>query len=330
MKTSNRHVVSCLVPSLCGRAPRISKRVVLEYGLRRFVMKKLLITLGLALLPAAVPMGVNGADFFCGAGDVSCLTAAINDANKESGEHTITLEPGTYTLQAVYDTTDGKSSLPSITGSILIRASSDDASTIVELARRTVFDFCCLFHVSPGGQLTLDGLTVQELREFTIRAVVLNRGVMTLQNSSVTNNQVGAPLLRNLGVMTLQNSIVMNNELQSSVVSNGGVMTFQNSIVTNNQVGDRGAVFNSGTLNVLGSIISHTIADRFVGGIYNSPGGKVLVENSTIFRNSGWVVGGIFNDEGGFLVIKNSALISNNGDFRGDGALWSSGFSRDY
>ena len=48
-----------------------------------------------------------GAEFFCASGDVTCLIAAINEANSTPEEDTINLEAGTYTLVAGVATADG-------------------------------------------------------------------------------------------------------------------------------------------------------------------------------------------------------------------------------
>ena len=51
---------------------------------------------------------VDAADFFCASGNVTCLIAAINDANAMPGEHIINLKPGSYTIQAIDNITDGQ------------------------------------------------------------------------------------------------------------------------------------------------------------------------------------------------------------------------------
>jgi hypothetical protein len=43
----------------------------------------------------------DAAEFFCPSGNVTCLIAALNEANGMAGEHIINLEPGSYTLQAI-------------------------------------------------------------------------------------------------------------------------------------------------------------------------------------------------------------------------------------
>ena len=102
---------------------------------------------------------VHAADFFCPSGNVTCLIAAINDANGMPGNHIINLEPGIYTLQIVDNMTDGPNGLPSIKRSIRIQASADDPPTVIE--RDPGAPGFRIFHVSVGGELSLEGVTVQ-------------------------------------------------------------------------------------------------------------------------------------------------------------------------
>src|SRR4051812_32911461 len=57
-------------------------------------------SLGLAL---AHPYPAQAKTFHCGAGDVPCLIAAINEANANGTKNTIRLEAGTYTLTTAYN-----------------------------------------------------------------------------------------------------------------------------------------------------------------------------------------------------------------------------------
>jgi hypothetical protein len=69
--------------------------------------------IGVALV---TPHPVQAKTFRCGAGDVACLIAAINDANASGRpKNTIHLEAGAYTLTTVDNTTGGPSGLPSVT-----------------------------------------------------------------------------------------------------------------------------------------------------------------------------------------------------------------------
>lgn len=82
-----------------------------------------------AVLTASSVKLADAAEFWCPADDVTCLIAAINEANAMPGEHTINLEPGSYTLQTV---DNGLNGLPVISGSIRIQATAEDVPTTIE------------------------------------------------------------------------------------------------------------------------------------------------------------------------------------------------------
>ena len=132
---------------------------------------------------------ISAADFFCASGNVTCLIAAINSANGMAGNHTINLEPGIYRLQTVDNTTDGANGLPSIKRSIQIQASVDDPPTVIE--RDPAAQSFRIFHVSVGGELSLEGVTVQRgVSGFRGGPAIFNRGVTSLQDSIVTDNRL--------------------------------------------------------------------------------------------------------------------------------------------
>src|SRR5687768_2756176 len=135
----------------------------------------------------------DAAEFFCPSGNVTCLIAAINEANGMPGEHVINLEPGSYTLQTIDNGSPfSGNGLPVISGSIRIQATAEDLPTVIErdlnAARFRIFE------VSVSGELTLDGVTVQRagcfpiLVCFTGAAAILNRGVTSLENSVVRDS----------------------------------------------------------------------------------------------------------------------------------------------
>jgi hypothetical protein len=95
---------------------------------------------------ALPPLG-QAAVFQCGAGDVACLIAAINDANVNGEENTITLAAGTYTLTAVDNDTDGPNGLPSITSMLTIRGVEAEATIIERVGSAPDFR---LMHVAAG------------------------------------------------------------------------------------------------------------------------------------------------------------------------------------
>src|SRR6266404_9825827 len=142
------------------------------------------LTLGLILI-LGTSWVAHGSEFFCPSGNVTCLIATINSANAIRGKHTIHLEPGIYTLQVVHNTTEGRNGLPSITRSIRIQATADDPPTVIE--RDPAATFFRILHVSAGGELTLNGLTVQRSDAGLAQGgAIFNRGVTSLQDSIVT------------------------------------------------------------------------------------------------------------------------------------------------
>ena len=80
------------------------------------------------ILILGLPGSLHAAEFFCPSGNVTCLIAAINQANPNGQENTIYLEVGTYTIRAIDNNIigpegllEGPTGLPSITGRITIR-----------------------------------------------------------------------------------------------------------------------------------------------------------------------------------------------------------------
>ena len=84
------------------------------------------------LLFSHTALALCGGVFYVPAGDVAGLIAAINAANANGEENTINLEPGIYTLVGWGG--GGGNGLPVITGSIRIKPSAGDPSTVIERA----------------------------------------------------------------------------------------------------------------------------------------------------------------------------------------------------
>ena len=253
---------------------------------------------------------IDAAEFFCSSGDVTCLIAAINEANGTSGEHVITLEPGSYTLQTIDNGNPGSGNgLPVITSSIQIQGLHDDLFSTIER------DFDApsfrIFEVSALGKLTLERVTVQGGRESASAAAILNRGVTSLEDSVVrdSDTQFGGAI-HNLGTLRVIRSIIADNfgghlggGIQNSL---GGNALVENSTIARNVSADGGGIFNFGSLIVKNSAIisNHTDIAQPGGGIQNA-GGTVEIVNSTIAKNGGGLEGGgggIFN---GFDVFNN-------------------------
>ena len=84
-------------------------------------------------LPLMLAPFAEAETFDCGAGDIQCLIAAINEANADPHRTTIRLAGGTYALTSVNNDTDGPNGLPSIVS----RCSSRIVDSVVGAAFST-------------------------------------------------------------------------------------------------------------------------------------------------------------------------------------------------
>ena len=257
----------------------------------------LVITASLIFLSGILTIA-DGAEFFCQSGNVTCLIAAINEANATPGKNTINLEPGVYTLQVVNNTTGGSNGLPAIAGSILIQASAADPATVIERdPNATSFR---IFFISQGGELTLDGLIIQKGRL-----------------------SIGGPALWNNGTTSLKNSIVTNSTGEVGTIVNEATLNVYRSIISDNiDTTGTGGIFNfGGTVLVENSTIARNIADG-AGGISNLNAGSLIVRNSSIILNQTTRPqggGGILN--GGSAEVVNSTIAGNTAGDPGGGGL---------
>src|SRR5262249_54953667 len=160
------------------------------------------------------------------------------------GNHTINLAPAIYTLQMVDNTTDGPNGLPSIIRSIQIQSSADDPPTVIE--RDPGAPFFRIFHVSAGAELVLDGLTVQRGGgspfASTSGPAIFNRGMISLQNSSVTDNLGEMGAIHNIGTLNVFRSIIADNGLGhlGGGIRNEGIALVENSTIAHNSSSDGG------------------------------------------------------------------------------------------
>ena len=257
-------------------------------------MKKLgIVVTFVVCLVGGTLSAANAVEFFCPSGNVTCLIAAINQANAMPGEHIINLKPGTYTLQAVNNVTDDPNGLPSITSSIPIRASSENPPTIIE--RDLAAPAFRIFHISAGGELSLEGVTLQNgISEFGGSAI-LNRGVTWIRNSIVRKSGGSA----------------VDALAEEGAIYNSGTLTVSRSIITENSVHIGGGGINNqpeGNVLVEYSTISNNSADGG-GGIFNR--GTLIVRNSAIVLNNGFSQGGGAISNAGFAEIVNSTMAQN-------------------
>ena len=246
------------------------------------------------------------------------LVWSINNANSNGpGLDTINLDPGcTYMLGVVDNTMDGNNGLPSITSSIVINGNGATVrrSTLSQKAAIR------LFHISQGGELVLNDITLydgmgMEPPDVTILirnsgGAIFNNGVLTINNSTLDYNramQKGGGIY-NAGTMTVNATTFKNNGVNIG-----------------NEPGESGgAIYNTstGTATITASTISGNIASQSGGGIANA--GIMIITNSTISANSTTLSGiasGAAIMNSGDLHISYTTITANAGTT--SGAVWS-------
>jgi hypothetical protein len=254
------------------------------------------VAIGLAL---ATSHPVQAKTFHCGAGDVACLIAAINDANANGQKNTIRLEAGTYTLTAVDNNIEGANGLPSVTSALTITGKGATRTVIERAAGAPEFR---LLHIDTGGNLRCNGLT--------------------LQGGDAEFDSIGGSGILNRGALTVTQSILANNGVNSvsggggAIRSDGGTVTLATSTLIGN--GGSGLRNYNGTVVITESTIVRN-GGREGGGIANLLfNGTVAITNSTIARNSAFPFGGGGIENSGTVIITNSTIAANSaGDFGG-------------
>ena|GEM_PF-1950084 len=279
---------------------------------RSYLFVNLQVVVSIALI-LGILESVHAAE--CSSGDVTCLIAKINGANAIPGEHVIILDPGIYTLQIA---------LPVITGSIRIQASSDDPPTVIE--RDPGAPGFRIFTVSAGGELTLEGLTVQR-GGFGFAPAILNDGKTTLQDTIITDNNGEGGAIRNTGTLNVFRSIITDNSggHDAGGIFNqaGGIVLVENSTIAHNTAVGSGGIGNfGGSLVVKNSaiIFNRTVQCCEPGGGIGNAGGSVEIVNSTIAKNTaggglGFGGGGLWNGGGGQVSITSSTIRENQVSF---------------
>ena len=282
------------------------------------------------LFALATPGIVHAADF--AVSTVEGLISTINDANNEvtyPGPDTIILEPETYTLGALDNTTHGPNGLPSITS--LIEIVGAGAGTTIIKRQDGVEDFR-IFHVAQTGVLTLDGVTVRGgsavgEQASSLGGGLFNCGTVTLTMTTITGNSAqhhGGGIYNSYGNMTLINTTISGNssEVVAGGIWNQGNMTLTNTTITGNSASGCGGIWNATgkNMSLTDTTISGNSAESYAGGINNQ--GNMTLTNTTISGNSvqglGSYGGGIYNS-GGDMTLTNTTISGNSAQYKGGG-----------
>jgi len=289
-----------------------------------------------ALLMLVTLQSLHAAEFFCPSGNVTCLIAAINEANLSARPHTIFLEPGTYTLTNVDNDTDDPNGLPSITGTIAIRQ-NDQLATIERDPGAPPFR---LFHVAPSGDLKLYGLGLRNGDNFLSGTdessrgggAIYNRGSLSLEqlaiyeNTSFGRDNFGGAI-RNDGRAVLVDTELYSNfgefheAAGGGAIGNRGELIITRGVIRGNNGFSQGGIASFGHLTMADSVVVENEGGFFSGGLFLS--GTATIMNTTIARNSGRFAGSTFGGGitvfRGFLRIINSTVAENRADRGGAG-----------
>ncbi|MFZ2452056.1 MAG: choice-of-anchor Q domain-containing protein [Methylovulum miyakonense] len=277
--------------------------------------------------------------------DIGCtLVNAINNANADAdtdgkggcpagkGADTLQLTRKLYELTISNNKNDGSNALPLVTSVITINGDPlgiGRRTTIFRGPSTPPVPGFRLLNVAQTGRLLLKDVVIKRFSTsyYTFSSTggaIINAGVLTLKNSTLTNNRAegyqyfdgAGGGIHNNGTLMLVNSSVVKNYAGTGHdgfgggISNKGTLTLINSSVVGNRVGSSSAYRSSGSQG---------------GGIFNG-GGKVILINSTISGNfvpgncdfsdfgagssEPGKGGGIFST-GGEIKLRNSTVTNN-------------------
>jgi len=173
-----------------------------------------------------------------------------------------------------------------------------------------------VFEIGIATTVVISGLTVQNGYVGDFGGGMLNNGVLTLSNSTLTVNNAflaGGGIYNATGAtLAVGNSTISNTPLNSFNAGNvalagDGIYNATGGTVT---VTDSTIAGNGGLKVAQPACKAGSICQLGGGGIYNA--GTLTVTNSTLSRNFGFSDGGgIYNDSGATLSLTNSTLYAN-------------------
>jgi hypothetical protein len=305
------------------------------------------VALGLMTLGLWCPS--QAVEFTCAGGDVACLITAINTANANGEENTITLEAGAYTLTAVDNNVDGPNGLPSVTSTLVINGAGSECTIIEREASTPGFR---IMHIAPAGTLELKGITVTggDTRRGGPSpnagrgGGIFNAGRLTLIAVTIHNSVAddgGGGIWNDNRTVTINQSYIVDNTAVSGgggILSLGGTLTVHNSIISGNadEVAGGGIAIGPGsdgfanTLTITNSRISDNTTGSRGGAIISGSSGfllglsKLNISNSTISGNRSAQVGGGISALDTW-AISNSTVSRNTADVAAGGVENSGG-----
>ncbi len=235
-----------------------------------------------------------------------------------SGSDTIILEANsTITLSAVDPLGDSRTGLPIITSDISIQGNN---STITRDESSPGFR---LLEVDPGGQLSIDSLTLSKGSNFAGSAIRADdAGTLRITNSTITQNSSTGVDLNDTNLYIDNSTISANSSVfRAGIDVSRGNIHISNSSITGNSASRDGAgmYFYGGSLTLINSEISGNIAEGDAGLYAYSMTGDAIIKDSRIINNvaiSEPDAGAVFIGETLFkLRIENTQVSGNTASF---------------
>ncbi len=231
---------------------------------------------------------------------IGSLRQAILDANNASAtDDTIVFQSG---LSGLLLTSGGMT----ITDNLAINGPGSSLVITGNNATR-------IFTVNSGVTATLSDLKLQN-------GGVSNSGTLTLSNSTIQSStwagNSGAAV-GNGGIMTINNSLLTNNSARYGAIYNGGTLTVNGSTLSNNS---GGGIYNNNEKTL--TVNSSTLSGNSGSGIYSGVRSVLTVLNSTLTSNSASIGGGI--QSYGEATVRNSTFSGNSASSAdyGGGAIY--------
>lgn len=225
--------------------------------------------------------------------DAADLDAAVDACQAGSGDDTIILPAGVYslTLSGVED--DNESGDLDVVSTLTILGDGPDTTIIHANGQERVFD------AEVGSTLIISGVTVTGGNAWLENSYpdgggISARGALVLTNTVISHNQgrFGGGLdLAGSGPYHLADSEINHNTAQ---IAGGGL-------------------YNQGWLKMTNSLIQAntvTATDSYGGGLENE-GGVVWLDDVTVQENSAGFNGGGIENYRGVITLTNSALLTN-------------------
>ncbi|MBI2411528.1 MAG: DUF5011 domain-containing protein [Candidatus Kerfeldbacteria bacterium] len=224
------------------------------------------------------------------------LREAVIAANNAAGSDSITLAEGTYTLSIAGQNEDAAAQGDiDITSTITITGISAEATLI------DADEIDGVFHVTGGGDLTLQNLTVMGGNNVSNGGGIYSQNILNISNCTIRDNGAtdsGGGIYAVGTTVMITNAIVRNNTITASSdgIGGGGIYTgastseMENSIVRNNSVTTTNGVAVGGGVKGPLTIRNSLIQENTVTATEEARGGGLsepwIVVNTTIIGNS--------------------------------------------